>query len=132
MDTYSKILETIMGKKGSWSLWLLFNFYLLLNWVQVIGPEMIDFIVILLFGFVFFFLLTGRKKREREISVWDIVFLIGMFFLLGLPLFIPQDSLPFMRFPISKEPYPMYYIFVFFELVLIQNILNQKRPKIEE
>lgn len=64
MDTYSKILEIIMGKKGSWFLWLLFYFYLLLNWVQVIGPEMIDFIVILLLGFVFFFLLTGRKKES--------------------------------------------------------------------
>ncbi len=54
MDTYNKISETIMGKKGSWFLWLLFNFYLLLSWVQVSGPEMIDFVVILLFWFVFF------------------------------------------------------------------------------
>lgn len=124
MKTYDKLVHAFTQKRNSWILLALFNLYLLMSLVHITVPALLDMTAIAFFGFLFLILL-GVKHNNRNVGnyLFNAIFLIGMLLLLVFPLFVPKDWIPFAQLPLSKEPFQMYYVFVFFELVFVRNIM---------
>ncbi len=124
MNAYDIIAEKITRKKGSWILWVLFNVYLLMNWVDITGLDFIDILVLVSFWFVFMILIMSIKHKKGPIPIFDYIFVGIMLALAVLPIFVPWEFLPFQQLPVSKKPFNMYHISLFMEFVLIRNIMT--------
>lgn len=133
MHTFDKMAQTVKSKAVSWILLLMFNVYLLFHWIDITGPEILDGCILLCYGYVLLLLLSAGRKASKWHWGDSILFLVFAVLLL-LPLFLPQQLFPFLQLPISKHVFGIgfYYVVVFLEAFLVQNLMGSYRKKNKE
>ena len=75
MQLYDKLAKAICSKKGAWILLLLFNLYLLCNWIPFTASDFLDVTLILLF---FFFCIFSLKGNQMHLSFLHYFVIVGL------------------------------------------------------
>lgn len=133
MHTFDKLAQTVTSKVISWILLLMFNVYLLFHWIDITGPEILDGTILLCYGYVLLILLSAGRKASKW-HLGDSILFFAIAILLLLPVFLPQQLFPFLQLPISKHFFGtgFYYVVVFLEAFLVQNLMGSYRKKNKE